>query len=357
MPRPLKESYANQKPPFSYISLTAMAIWNSPQKMLPLSEIYRYIMEKFPYFRKNTKKWQNSLRHNLSFNDCFIKVPRNAVSKGGKGSYWTLHPKAFDMFENGSLLRRRKRFRVNKMETDFFGAEMAALAQFQSYLAAQAHHQQQQQQQHLRHHHQQSPIPEGMKVMWNMPVAPETTYPSSYSTSNDSNLYNQLTIANANVDNQNLSTDSDSLNSPPVPRNTAINSATRPKRPFTIESLISPEPDANLNSHNAPTPTTNANSTLFRLPAVHFNVNNMGFHRYIADPYLLQQHITFLRHQQAVAAATAAQHTTNVSLITEQQHKPQLSYNQQQQEQQQLMQPRISAQNLINPFLGPLSVF
>ncbi|KAI9578230.1 hypothetical protein GQX74_015116 [Glossina fuscipes] len=271
MPRPLKESYANQKPPFSYISLTAMAIWSSPQKMLPLSEIYRYIMEKFPYFRKNTKKWQNSLRHNLSFNDCFIKVPRNAVSKGGKGSYWTLHPKAFDMFENGSLLRRRKRFRVNKMETDFFGAEMAALAHFQNYLAAQTHHQQQQQQ-HLRHHHQQCPtIPEGVKVMWNMPVAPETTYPSTYSISNDSNLYNQLTIANANVDNQNLSTDNDSPNSPPVPRNIAINFATRPKRSFTIESLISPEPNAHLNSHNAPTPT-NADSALLHLPTANINL-------------------------------------------------------------------------------------
>ncbi|XP_017052374.1 fork head domain-containing protein FD5 [Drosophila ficusphila] len=125
MPRPLKMTYGDQKPPYSYISLTAMAIIHSPQRMLPLSEIYRFIMEQFPYYRKNTQKWQNSLRHNLSFNDCFIKVPRN-VTKAGKGSYWTLHHMAFDMFENGSLLRRRKRFRVKQLEKDISNWKLAA---------------------------------------------------------------------------------------------------------------------------------------------------------------------------------------------------------------------------------------
>ena len=33
--------------------------------------------------------------------------------KRGKGAFWTLHPKAIAMFENGSLLRRRKRFRLD----------------------------------------------------------------------------------------------------------------------------------------------------------------------------------------------------------------------------------------------------
>lgn len=138
MPRPSRESYGDQKPPYSYISLTAMAIWSSPERMLPLSEIYRFIMDRFPYYRRNTQRWQNSLRHNLSFNDCFVKVPRRP-DRPGKGAYWTLHPQAFDMFENGSLLRRRKRFKLQKGEKDNLNAELAALASFnRAFLARQA---------------------------------------------------------------------------------------------------------------------------------------------------------------------------------------------------------------------------
>ncbi|KAH9641751.1 hypothetical protein HF086_003877 [Spodoptera exigua] len=137
MPRPSRESYGDQKPPYSYISLTAMAIWSSPERMLPLSEIYRFITDRFPYYRRNTQRWQNSLRHNLSFNDCFVKVPRRP-DRPGKGAYWTLHPQAFDMFENGSLLRRRKRFKLHTEQKDGYKSELAALANFnQRFLADQ----------------------------------------------------------------------------------------------------------------------------------------------------------------------------------------------------------------------------
>ncbi|CAF2398745.1 unnamed protein product [Rotaria sp. Silwood2] len=111
MPRPGKSSYSDEKPPYSYIALTAMAIQQSPEKMLPLSDIYKFITDRFPYYRTNTQKWQNSLRHNLSFNDCFIKIPRR-IDRPGKGNFWALHSKCGDMFENGSYLRRRKRFKL-----------------------------------------------------------------------------------------------------------------------------------------------------------------------------------------------------------------------------------------------------
>lgn len=127
MPRPCRESYGDQKPPYSYIALTAMAILSSSERMLPLADIYRYIMERFPYYRKNTQRWQNSLRHNLSFNDCFLKVPRRP-DRPGKGAYWTLHPHAINMFENGSLLRRRKRFKLHKADKDLLETELAALS-------------------------------------------------------------------------------------------------------------------------------------------------------------------------------------------------------------------------------------
>uniref|UniRef100_A0A8C2KQH9 Forkhead box B2 n=1 Tax=Cyprinus carpio TaxID=7962 RepID=A0A8C2KQH9_CYPCA len=131
MPRPGKNSYSDQKPPYSYISLTAMAIQSSSEKMLPLSDIYKFIMDRFPYYCENTQRWQNSLRHNLSFNDCFIKIPRRP-DQPGKGSFWALHPDCGDMFENGSFLRRRKRFKLLRVEHSYLGT-MGRLSHFQSY--------------------------------------------------------------------------------------------------------------------------------------------------------------------------------------------------------------------------------
>ncbi|XP_067847100.1 hepatocyte nuclear factor 3-alpha isoform X2 [Heptranchias perlo] len=108
-----RRSYPHAKPPYSYISLITMAIQQAPSKMLTLSEIYQWIMDLFPYYRQNQQRWQNSIRHSLSFNDCFIKVARSP-DKPGKGSYWTLHPDSGNMFENGCYLRRQKRFKCEK---------------------------------------------------------------------------------------------------------------------------------------------------------------------------------------------------------------------------------------------------
>ncbi|XP_066492118.1 hepatocyte nuclear factor 3-alpha [Tiliqua scincoides] len=108
-----KRSYPHAKPPYSYISLITMAIQQAPGKMLTLSEIYQWIMDLFPYYRQNQQRWQNSIRHSLSFNDCFVKVARSP-DKPGKGSYWTLHPDSGNMFENGCYLRRQKRFKCDK---------------------------------------------------------------------------------------------------------------------------------------------------------------------------------------------------------------------------------------------------
>ncbi len=85
--------------------------------MCTLSQIYQYIQDRYAYYRQNQQRWQNSIRHSLSFNDCFVKVPRS-TDRPGKGSFWALHPESGNMFENGCYLRRQKRFKVKEKAKD-----------------------------------------------------------------------------------------------------------------------------------------------------------------------------------------------------------------------------------------------
>ena len=99
------------KPQHSYIGLISMAILSSTDKKLVLADIYQYILDNFPYFRHRGPGWRNSIRHNLSLNDCFIKAGRAA---NGKGHYWAVHPACVEDFQKGDFRRRRAQRKVRR---------------------------------------------------------------------------------------------------------------------------------------------------------------------------------------------------------------------------------------------------
>lgn len=88
---PEKKS-ATSKPPYSFSLLIYMAIEHSPNKCLPVKEIYNWILDRFPYFATAPTGWKNSVRHNLSLNKCFQKVERSHGKVNGKGSLWCVDP-------------------------------------------------------------------------------------------------------------------------------------------------------------------------------------------------------------------------------------------------------------------------
>ncbi|XP_031987213.1 forkhead box protein E3-like [Corvus moneduloides] len=93
---------APQKPPYSCVALITMAIRASPEQRLPLSGIYAYIAGRFPFYRGPSRRWQNSVRHHLSLNPCFRRLP----PRHGRAGHWALDPAFQDMFPGGNYLRR-----------------------------------------------------------------------------------------------------------------------------------------------------------------------------------------------------------------------------------------------------------
>ncbi|KAM9846026.1 forkhead box protein M1 [Aulostomus maculatus] len=73
------------------MAMIQFAINSQRNRRMTLKEIYTWIEDHFPYFREVAKPgWKNSIRHNLSLHDMFIRE----TSPDGKISFWTIRPEA-----------------------------------------------------------------------------------------------------------------------------------------------------------------------------------------------------------------------------------------------------------------------
>ncbi|XP_056627459.1 forkhead box protein H1 [Triplophysa dalaica] len=115
------------KPPYSYLAMIAMVIQNSPEKKLTLAEILKEISALFPFFKGNYKGWRDSVRHNLSSYDCFVKVLKDPGKPQGKGNFWSVEVSRVPL-----ELLKRQNTAVSRQDETIFAQDLAPYI-FQGY--------------------------------------------------------------------------------------------------------------------------------------------------------------------------------------------------------------------------------
>ncbi|XP_040023870.2 forkhead box protein H1 [Gasterosteus aculeatus] len=108
------------KPPYSYLAMIAMVIQRTPEKKLTLSEILKEISTLFPFFKGNYKGWRDSVRHNLSSYDCFVKVLKDPTKPQGKGNFW-----AVELSRVPLELLKRQNTAVSRQDETIFAQDLA----------------------------------------------------------------------------------------------------------------------------------------------------------------------------------------------------------------------------------------
>lgn len=92
---PLQQNVAT-KPSYTYSCLIFLAIESSLNKRLSVKDINQWIIDNIAYYKNvPSGSWKNSIRFNLSSNQCFSKVDKNLLTMrdfSGKGSLWCINP-------------------------------------------------------------------------------------------------------------------------------------------------------------------------------------------------------------------------------------------------------------------------
>ncbi|XP_007954253.1 forkhead box protein H1 [Orycteropus afer afer] len=110
-PKRRKKRYLrHDKPPYTYLAMIALVIQAAPSRRLKLAQIIRQVQAVFPFFRDDYVGWKDSIRHNLSSNPCFQKVPKDPAKPQAKGNFWavdvSLIPAEALRLQNTALCRR-----------------------------------------------------------------------------------------------------------------------------------------------------------------------------------------------------------------------------------------------------------
>ncbi|OXG24483.1 hypothetical protein C366_00012 [Cryptococcus neoformans Tu401-1] len=108
------------RPDMTHVQVIRLVIAASPRKMMTLAQIYQAIEERWPWHKAGGSTWKNSIRHNLSLNDCFINAERPTHEGGsGKGGYWTVNDKL-----TGKTARKLKRSLRSELENEMENDEI-----------------------------------------------------------------------------------------------------------------------------------------------------------------------------------------------------------------------------------------
>ena len=89
-----------EKPDMTFPKLIAQAISSNPEGALSLSDIYKAINAKYPYYNLESQNWQNHIRHTLSHSKNFVK----GEQIDNRTSLWTI-----SKFAKKSLFEPKKK--------------------------------------------------------------------------------------------------------------------------------------------------------------------------------------------------------------------------------------------------------
>lgn len=82
---------ALQRPTESLKVLIAQAMAERSDRSMMVGEIYQRIKDKHAFYRNQPEaSWQSSIRHCLTINKCFVKIPKMHLDPAHKGACWTM---------------------------------------------------------------------------------------------------------------------------------------------------------------------------------------------------------------------------------------------------------------------------